>query len=63
MKDVNVWMIKVSNYVQWINKNHYRTLDEPALPKYDIASAGQTFSHGLEQSTGQSSGSNSDKIR
>lgn len=54
-------MTNVSNDAEQIKENCNRTLDTPALPKYEIASAGQTFSHGLKQSGGQSSGLNSDK--
>lgn len=38
------------------------TLSIPAAPSSDIALAGQTISHGLEQSKGQSFGSNSVKM-
>lgn len=37
------------------------TSDAWSVPASDMALAGQTFSHGLEQSSGQSSGSNSGK--
>lgn len=46
---------------EYVEERESGTSDTPNLAENEIASAGQTFSHGLEQSGGQSSGSNSDK--